>query len=232
VFTDRTVLAFLTKLRDEPQVGDDVRDKIDAVRAVRDFLDAPELTAGTLDPVAAALTLDPAVLPPAAKDEVLEAVDAELSKRPDSPDFQRDLETVLLHLSPLTADGAPGLYRELLRRQRPRRDFGKNPNVLHAFLAVALGAAQNEDAAKRAEGLEGEAFAVAAEAGKKGGRKVLDAIDARTNEWPKAARTQWGFLIEAVRPKGLDRTVRDLVIFAAGAAAASAAWFAVAQFVK
>ena len=181
--------------------------------------------------MAAALTLEPAVLPPSAKEQVLGAVNAGLTARGETPEFQRDLETVLLHLGPLTTDSA-SLFRELLRRQRQRRDFGKQANTVHGFLAVALGAAQSADVAKVTEGLEAEAFAVASEAGTKGGRRVLDEIDGRTKEWPKSARTQWGFLIEAVRPEGLTRTVRDLLLFAAGATAASIAWFVVAQMMK
>jgi hypothetical protein len=230
VFTDRTILGFLAKLLDEPQVGDDVKKQVAAVHAVRNFLDSPEFTADSLSVVSAALTLDPPVLPPAAKEQVLEAVNAGLTARSESPEFQRDLEVVLLHLGSLSSDSA-SLYRELLRRQRQRRDFGKQANTVHGFLAVALGASQSADVAKVTEGLEAEAFAIASEAGTLGGWRVLDDIDARTKDWPKSARTQWGFLIEAVRPKG-NRAVRDLVLFAAGAIAASIAWFVIAQMMK
>src|SRR6185295_6379225 len=104
-----------------------------------------------------ALTLEPAVLPVAAKEQVLDVVNAGLSSRGESPDFQQHLEVVLLHLGPLATDSA-ALYRELLRRQRQRRDFGKQANPVHAFLAVALGASQSPDVAKVTEGLEAEAF--------------------------------------------------------------------------
>ncbi|HUR53236.1 MAG TPA: hypothetical protein VMZ71_03850 [Gemmataceae bacterium] len=230
VFTDRTILGFLGKLLDEPQVGDDVKKQVSAVQAVRSFLDQPEFTGDSLSVVSAALTLEPAVLPPTAKEQVLDVVNAGLSARGETPEFQQHLEVVLLHLGPL-ATGSAALYRELLRRQRQRRDFGKQAKTVHGFLAVALGASQSADVAKVTEGLEAEAFTIASEAGTKGGRRVLDDIDARTKDWPKSARTQWGFLIEAVRPKG-NRAVRDLVLFAAGATLASTAWFVVAQLVK
>jgi hypothetical protein len=232
VFTSAPLLDFLGKLKDEPRVGDDVKERVAAVQAVRAFLDKPELAGDALRPVAAALTLRPAVLPPSARGEVLDTLNAELTRRADSGEFQRDLEVVLLHLGAALSEGPAGLYRELLRRQRERRDFGKHPNTVHAFLAVALGAAQSEEVGKQTEGLEGDAFAVAATAAERGGRRLLAAIDSRAKDWPKAARAQWGFLFEAVRPKGVGRSVRDCLLFAAGAGAASVVWFVVAQLMK
>jgi hypothetical protein len=232
VFTCAALLDFLGKLKDEPQVGDDVKDRIEAVQAVRGFLDKPAVAVESLRPVAVALTMQPAVLPPSARGEVLDAVNAELTRRADSAEFQKNLEVVLIHLGDALSDGPVGLYRELLRRQRERRDFGKHANTVHAFLAVALGAAQSESAAKQTEGLEGEAFAVAATAAERGGRRLLAEIDARSKAWPKSARAQWGFLAEAVRPKGVGRAVHNCLLFGAGAGAASAVWFVVAQLVK
>lgn len=232
VLTSAALLDFLGRLADEPQVGDDVKARVAAVRAVRCFLDRPTFTPDALRPVEAALAAQPPVLPATARDEVLDAVNAELTRRSDSADFQQDLELVLLYLCTALSDGPAGLYRELLRRQRQRRDFGKHANTLHAFLAVALGSAQFDDLSKQTDGLEGEAFAVAATAAERGGRRLLAEIDARSQAWPKAARAQWGFLYEAVRPKGVGRAVRDCLLFAAGAGAASAVWFVVAQLVK
>jgi hypothetical protein len=232
VFTSAALLDFLGKLKDEPQVGDDVKGRIAAVQAVRGFLDQPDFTADTLRAVAAAVTTEPPVLPPVAREEVLAAVNAELTRRSHSGEFQRDLEVVVLHLGGALSDGHAGLYRELLRRQRERRDFGRHANTVHAFLAVALGAAQSDEVAKQTDGLEGEAFAVAATAAECGGRRLLAEVDSRSKDWPKAARAQWGFLYEAVRPKGVGRAVRDCLLFAAGAGAASAVWYVVAQLVK
>jgi hypothetical protein len=230
VFTDAAVLDFLAKLAAEPQVADDVKARIAAVRTARAFLDHPEFSAESLTGVASAFTHEPPVLPPAAKDAVLATTDAALTRRADSDEYQRDLEAALLHLGPALADGPAALYRELLRRQRQRRDFGRDANTAAAFLSVALGAAKSDEVAKQADGLDGEAFAVAAEVAERGGRRVLDAVTTRAKDWPKAARTQWGFLAAAVRPKGWGRAARELTLFAAGAAAASVVWFAVAQY--
>ncbi len=223
------LLDFLTRLRDEPLVGADVKARAEAALTVRRYLDAPEPSADALKPVAAALTLDPPAVPPTAKGDVLEAVAADLSRRAESPEFQNDLESVLLNAGGVLADSPATLYRELLRRERTRRDFVRQPNMLHAFLAVALGAIKSEELAKQLDGLEGEAFAVAAEAGKKGRRRLLSDLDARSADWPKSARTQWGFLLAAVRPQGIGRTARDVLFLLAGAAIASGVWYVIGQ---
>ncbi|HEX4608016.1 MAG TPA: hypothetical protein VH092_07415 [Urbifossiella sp.] len=232
VFTNRTLLDFLGKLKDEPQVGPDVKDRISAVQVVRRFLDAPDFSAEALGPVASALAVQPPILPASAAAQVLDGVSAELARRADAEGFQGDLELVLLHLGSVLAENPAGLYRELLRRHRERRDFGAVPRTVHAFLAVALGAALTEDVAKGTEGLEAEAFAIATDAARRGGRRAMGAIDAQSKKWPKSARTQWGFLAEAVRPKEIGRSLRELSLFAAGAGAATFVWFLVAQFAR
>ena len=141
----------------------------------------------------------------------------ELLRRTDSKEFQSDLELVLRHFGPVLAENSAGLYRELLRRQRTRREFGTSPRAVQAFLAIALGAAQNEDVAKETEGLEGEAFAIATDAARRGGRRAIAGIESHSKSWPKSARAQWGFLVEAIRPKEIGRSLRELSLFAAGA---------------
>ncbi len=232
ILTNRTLLEFLGKLQDEPQVGADVKARISAVQVVRQFLDKPDFCDETLHPVAVALSTQPPILPPSAAPQVLETVSAEFVRKSDSAEFQLDLECVLIHFGSVLAENPAGLYRELLRRQRARRDFGVSTQTVHAFLAIALGAVQNEDVAKVTEGLEGEAFAIAMDAARRGGRRALRAIDAHSESWPKASRTQWGFLVEAVRPKEIGRSLRELSLFAAGAGAATAVWFLVVQFMR
>lgn len=232
IFTNPNLLDFLGKLKDEPQVGADVKARISAVQVVRQFLDKPDFSADTLRPIASALAAQPPILPASAESEVLEGVVAELARRSESNEFQSDLELILLHFGPVLADDSIGLYRELLQRQRAQRDFGTSPRSVHAFLAIALGAAQNEDVAKETEGLEGEAFAIATDAARRGGRRAIARIDSHAKSWPKSARTQWGFLVEAVRPKEIGRSLRELSLFAAGAGAATAVWFIVAYFTR
>jgi hypothetical protein len=232
IFTDRTVLDFLGKLKDEQQVGDDIKAQISSVQVIHQFLEQPNLSAETLVSVAAALQAERALFPASTGSQVLESTSDELVRRSNSVEFQRDLELVLLHLGPAVAANAVELYRELLRRQRTRRDFGVSRNTVHAFLAVALGAARNEELAKATEGLEGEAFAIATDAARRGGRRAITEIEAHSKSWPKSARTQWGFLVEAVKPKEIGRSFRELCLFAAGAGAATAVWFIVAYFTR
>jgi hypothetical protein len=232
VVTNPALLDFLGKLKDEPQVDADVKDRISAVQTVRRFLDGPDFSAETLGPVAAALATQPPIFPASAVAQVLDGVSAELARRSDSEEFQRDLELVLLHLGPVLAESPAELYRELLRRHRARREFGTASRAVQAFLAVALGAARIDDAAKVTEGLEGEAFAIATDAARRGGRRAMRVLDDQSKDWPKSARTQWGFLAEAVRPKEIGRSLRELSLFAAGAGAATFVWFLVAQFTR
>ena len=232
VFTNPGLIEFLGKLKEELQVGVDVKERIAAVQVVRQFLDKPDFSDEVFKPVAAALAAVPSILPQSAKNQVLNAVSSELIKRSKWEGFQRDLELVLLQFGPVLAENTVALYRELLHRQRTHRDFGSSSHAVQAFLALALGAAQAEDVAKALEGLEGEAFAIATDAARQGGRRAIKRIDANSKTWPKPARTQWGFLVEAVRPKEIGRSLRELCIFAAGAGAATAAWFVIAQIVR
>jgi hypothetical protein len=232
VYTDSAVLTFLGRIAGEPQVGTDVKAKIAAIQTVRSFLDAPNLSADALRPVAEALTIEPHVLPPSATGQVLDAANAELTRQATSGTYRRDLESALLHLGTALAGSPAGLYRELVRKQRERRDFCRHPDGVHAFLAIALGAVESEELAAHADGLEGEAFAVATDAATRGGRRLVQELDSRAASWPKRARTHWGFLAEAVRPKGLGRTMRELLFFAAGAGAASLVWFVVSWFLR
>ena len=57
------------------------------------------------------------------------------------------------------------------------------------------------------------------------GKTLLDAIDARTADWPRSAKAQWGFLKTAVKPQGAGRYVRDAQFAVIGAAVASLAWY-------
>lgn len=232
VFSNRTILGFLSKLQNEPQVGSDVKSRIDAIQSVREFLDRPEISAETLGKLKSSLAAEPPVLPASAKGQVLDGISDELVRRSASSDFQRDLELVLAHLGSVLAESNANLYRELLRRQRARRDFGASPRVIEAFLALALGATQSEHSTMEMEGLEAEAFAIATDAARRRGRRALAEIEAHSKRWPKSARTQWGFLAKAVRPKEIGRSLRELTLFAAGAGAATLVWFVVAYFTR
>lgn len=225
------LLDFLGKLRDDAGATDELKARVDAVRAVRAYLDAPAFTPEAMTPPAAALGVLPPPLPPTAKGEVFAVVSQELVKRSDPGTTQADLEAALIHFGGALATDPVDLFENLLRDIRGRADIGRDPNLVHAFLAVALGAARAPELAGKLDGLDGHAFAVASEAAKRGGHRVLAEIGRRAETWPKDARTKWGFLHTAVRPQGLKRLVRDAAVFLLGAAVASAGWW-IAQMVR
>ncbi|MFO0849299.1 MAG: hypothetical protein U0871_12205 [Gemmataceae bacterium] len=223
-----SLLGFLDRLRDEPQVGDALQSRIAAVKAVRGYLDEPAFAPEPMTAAAEALRLTPPAVPASAKNEVFAAVSGALAGRATSESLQADLEAVLVRFGDVLANDPADLSENLLRDLRGRTDFARRPGLVHAFLAVALGAAKSPELVGKLDGLDVQAFAIATESAKAGGRRLLAEIDARTSDWPKAAKTQWGFLKAAVQPR--SRLLRDVAVFVAGAAVASVGW-AVMRFV-
>jgi hypothetical protein len=208
-----------------------VRARLDACLGLRAFLEKPSLERPALDRVAAALRLEPPLVSPDVCDEVVVLLGAELAGR-GGEDVQRDLETVLLALGPSWPGGATALYRALLPHRDSERPFWKQPDLVHAFLAVALGAPQSGELAGLLDNLDAEAYALAQQAARRGRTRVLAAIDRRTAPWPAAARSQWAFLARAVRPRGMRQLLREAAVFLAGLAVGGAGvlglhWFGV-----
>jgi hypothetical protein len=227
---NRGVLDFLGKLRDEPRVSDELKGRIAAAQVVRGWLDAPTFTPEALKPVAEALAASPPALPTGAKGELFETVAAQLLHRASDPLLQADLEAALVHFGPVLANDPTDLYENLLRDLRGRTDFGRHPNLVQAFLAVALGASHDPALTGELGGLDGHAFAIASDAARRGGNRLLRAIDRRSESWPRSARTQWAFLHAAVRPRGFRGLLRDAGLVFIGGVAATAAWWAVKMF--
>ncbi|MGL6094501.1 MAG: hypothetical protein ACRC7O_01700, partial [Fimbriiglobus sp.] len=223
---DARLLEFLGRLKIEPKATDELKTRVSAVQAVRDYLDDPTLDPDAMAAAAAGLGVTPPAVPAAAKAEVFTAVANGLLKRAGSGTLQTDLEAVLTKFGSVLANDPADLYENLLRDLRGRTDLARDPNLVFTFLAVALGATKSDALAGKLDGLDGHAFAVASDAAKAGGAKFLDDIDARTTDWPKSAKVQWGFLRAAVEPAG-SRLGRDVLLFVAGAVVASAAWAAV-----
>lgn len=222
------LIDFLTPLKatDDPEL----KPRIDAVRNVREFLDVPNAERTGLRSLAEAMNLTPSPLPGTAKTAVFRAISDELARRLDSKDFQSDVEAVASELGNTLAKGPTDLFQDMLREWRAKPDFATNVNATAATLGIALGALTNE--ATGFDGLEADAFAIAATASKAGRQRMLDAIDARTAEWPKDAKAKWSFLKEAVRPPS-NRWGRDFVCFLFGALAitlAGGVWWAIKGF--
>ena len=184
-------------------------------------------TPEALAPAAAALAITPPVVPASARNELLACVAEALVRRAKADTLQADLEAALVHFGGVLAKESSELYESLLRDLRGRTDFGKEPDLVHAFLAVALGATRTPELSGKLDGLDGHAFAVAAEAARRGGNRLLQEVDRRSEGWPKPARTQWGFLRAAVRPRGFRGVLRDAGLVLAGATAAALFWGAV-----
>jgi hypothetical protein len=228
------LLGFLGKLAAQPQVSESLKTQLTAVQTIRAYLDEPTFTGEAMAAVAAALALHPPVVPAPARAEVLGAVAEELGRGAKSAQLQGHLEAVLVHFGSVLADDPPALFDALVRHLRGRADFGQEANLVHALLAVALGAVENPDLNRlldRLDGLDGHALSLASEAARRGGRRLLHDLDRQAQSWPKTARRQWGFLLAAVRPRGLRGVLRDSSLVLAGASAATLCWWA-AQFVS
>ena len=168
--------------------------------------------------------MTPPVLPSNTKLELFGTVAGELATRAENDDFQADFERVLVELGPVLANEPADMYENLLREIRNRIDVFRKPTLLSGFLAVALGAHRNMELDGKLDGLDVQAFALANECAKRGGANLLRELDRRSEEWPKAARTQWNFLAAAVRPRGAMGLVRDAGLITIGAVVASVAW--------
>lgn len=222
-----SLLAFLGQLRNEPEVSAALKARIAAVEALRSYLDAPTFTTDAMQPTAEALALNPPIAPATTKGQVFDSVATELLRRANAETLQADLEAVLVEFGAVLANDAADLYENLLRELRGRTDFGRHPNLVRTFLAVALGAAKAPELSGKLDGLDGHAFAVASDAAKRGGSRVLADVDRHADSWPKAARTQWSFLHEAVRPRGFRGVLRDAGLVLLGGVAATAVWWVV-----
>lgn len=215
LLTDRGLGDFLQSLTEGSCLRPEVRTRLDACLTMRAFLAGAALERHALDRVAAALSLEPPLFPETVRGRVLAATVATWRQR-TGEGVQNDLETLLLALGPAWQGGAAGLYRELLHTRQDDRALGKRADLLHALLAVALGAAQSMELAGQLDGLDAEAYGLAQRIARQGGARVLKAIDARTATWPRSAKSQWSFLAKAVRPRGARGLLRDVGLVAAG----------------
>jgi|GEM_PF-2103763 len=212
------LLDFLGKLRDEPGISSEVKERAAAILTIRRYLDHPTFDPADTAPVAAAFMMTPPVVPPSTKSVLFTAVGNALLQNADNPELQSNLEAILLHFGPVLANDPVDLYENLLRDLRSRTDFTRHPNLVISFLAIGLGANKSPELSGKLEGLDVHAFAIASDAAKRGGKRMLEAIDRHAVDWPSASRSQWLFLSAAVRPRGLAGFLRDAGLFLAGTA--------------
>ena len=217
------LLSFLRALHGDQAATPATATRIGAVVTARSFLDCPGFDPESLDALAHALAVTPPAVPAGAKMECFAALVGAVAAHPPA-ESQADLERALVHLGAALAASPTDLFENVLRELRARPEFGRDENLVPATLAIALGATQHPGLAGELSGLDGHAFAVARDAAKRGGERMLAVIDRRAADWPASARTQWGFLRAAVKPRGAKGTLRDVGLVALGAALASAAW--------
>ena len=225
LITDKNLVAFLEKLAADTCLTADVRTRLDAALTLENFLRKPSLAIDELKKTAAALDLQPPLMPVAARKKILEKLAVELSNKAGAADVQDDLENVLICLGPQSEGGPATLYREILQLEPEGKLYGRQNELLHAFMAIALGAIHSTDLTHKVENLEGDAFSLAAQMTRRGRKKALARLDEKTAQWPKGARTQWTFLVKAVQPRGFQGFARDAAFFLAGAIVAGAAFY-------
>jgi hypothetical protein len=224
-----SLIAFLRQLRTETVLTPELTRRIDGVLAVREYLDSPTFHTAAMAPVAAGLELTPPALPGTARGELFSALATGLEKRAHADTVQHDLEATLIGFGGTLAQDSTDLYENLLRELRSNTELARHPKLLEAFLAVALGATVTPELSGKLDGLDGHAFAVASDAAKRGGNRLLNHLDSAARDWPKESRVKWNFLLAAVRPQGWQRICRDAGFFAAGLAIASLGWWIARQ---
>ncbi len=218
------LVSFLKQLGNQAGLSQSLQTRVASVQTVRSYLDHPSFDADAQRAVRLALETTPPVVPPGAKAEAFAALTTLIYAQANDAELQSHLETSLVEFGPVLAASPVDLYENTLRELRTTRDFPRHPNLVPTFLAVALGATKHEKLAGQLDGLDGHAFAVATDAIKHGGKRMLAELDLRAKEWPRAAQAQWSFLRTALKPRGLRDQMRDALLVAAGALAASAVW--------
>jgi hypothetical protein len=221
LLADQAIVEFLKGLTSVEGLSAEVKVRLDACLGMAAFLRQPSLESETLTRVTTALKLEPPLFPPEVFGQVVNGIAAALSARSGQPSIQADLENVLLILGPNAPAGPSGLYRDLLHSQQTHKHFWKQADLLHAYLAVALGAPQAPALGQQLDNLDAEAYGLAREVGKWGGKRVLAALDQYAKAWPRASQTQWTFLAKAVQPRGARGLVRDAGLFLSGLTAGS-----------
>jgi hypothetical protein len=216
LLTERSLVEFFQTLAGVPNLSDPVRSRLEAYLAVLTFLRQPALESDGLLRVAAALRLEPPLFHASVREDVRDAVATAWLSQARGSGVQAELERILTTLGPAWTGGPSGLFRELLRHQLENKSFWRQTEWLHAALAIGLGAPQSIELASQLDNLDAEAYILAQQIARVGGARVLAALDQRTAEWPRAARSQWNFLAKAVRPRGLRDRLRDTCLVSGG----------------
>ncbi|MEI8372627.1 MAG: hypothetical protein WCJ35_07315 [Planctomycetota bacterium] len=195
--------AFLAAVSKRSDVDPDLAETLKAWLSLGSFWEKTALDATSFKAVAAALAANPPN-----RDElscrVVDRLVRLYLKQGEASDVQTVVEIGLYLLGPHFAGGAPALYRLLCCKFQAERRFWNCTGLLHALLAVALGAAEHRKLADELdEELILDARNLARDLGRYGRTTVFAAIERRVKRWPERPRRLWRFFDEFVRPRRL-----------------------------
>lgn len=223
LLADEAVSAFLEKLASQPGLSEPVWKRLDSFLAVKTFLKHPSLHLEELTRIAGALAQEPPLFAAPTIDRLVGAVAEQVGK--GGPEVQQHLENVTLTVGPRYPGGPTPLYRALLRQVEQQKGFWRNEELLHAFIALSLDAAKADKVNEELNGLDPEAAHLVYGVKRNGGAKLLEAIDARTADWPRSARRQWVFLTQSAELSGGGKSpLREAILVVAGVALATMAF--------
>jgi hypothetical protein len=201
VFYDQSLPRLLAALRGQikPLTGALVPDcsvlhRVSAWLELEEFLSQPELDAQTLQRLAEVVNDQPAFARARRRHEMVAAVGDRLLKQAERSDVRSEMEVTLRCLGHAHADGAVGIYRQLLAHYDTSSGRAwRHLHLVHALFAVALGEVSQPDYHAFGEALTEEVKGLRARVAKqRGGRKSLKAINRLVREWGSlSARQRW-----------------------------------------
>jgi hypothetical protein len=228
LLADATLEQFLLSVAGQAALSASVRARLEAYLAVHDFLKAPKLDRDTLQRVASALQVSPELFSPAVRDRIVDRVVEPI--RAGQSGVMADLENVLLTLGQNYPGGPSELYRILFGKLRDDRNFWRNEELVHAFVALSLDASQVAEVNQQLNGLDDAAYALVQGIRHFGGPRFLETIDRRTGAWPRPARRQWVFLTQSGKPASFQGPLRDGLMLLLGAGVAAGVIFLLRVF--
>lgn len=219
LLADASLEQFLLSVAGQSALSASVRARLEAYLAVHDFLKEPKLDRDTLQRVASALQASPELFSPAVRDRVVDRVIEPI--RAGRSGVMTDLENVLLTLGQNYPGGSSELYRILFGKLRDDRNFWRSEELVHAFVALSLDASQVAEVNHLLNGLDDAAYALVQGIQHYGGPRFLEALNRRTESWPRPARRQWVFLTQSGKPAAFQGPLRDGLMLLLGAGLAA-----------
>lgn len=181
-----------------------VREGVEALLAIRAYLDRPLLDRRSLAQTATAMD---AIASPAVKTSVVEAALGALYVESDAPSLGAALEAVFEELGPIMPGGAPGMFPLILSQFRCRDGFWKQQHLICSLVSHGLGATPSGDAPGQAARATEHARDLVEEVARRSPRRVFAQLDSQSQRWSEEARLRWNLFAKYVRPRGLWHNV-------------------------